>query len=143
MTVKQWVAQVQMRHAFSLSSMVEKLITNAKQTTNLGVPLRLIMMEIWLNMDFVIKIVTSRMVRKISLNWKCNELIYGYLLSPIYYLSKQCTKVRNAHLFSGGGLASPFWEFKGSQKTKNVALKKLACKGTFRLIPYIHKHWNL
>ena len=50
--------------------------------------------------------------------------------------------MRNAHLFSGGGLASPCWEFKGSQKTKNVALKKLVWISIFRLIPYIHKNWN-
>ena len=31
----------------------------------------------------------------------------------------------------------------GTYKIKNVAQKKLALKGTFRLIPYIHKIWSL
>ena len=31
----------------------------------------------------------------------------------------------------------------GTYKIKNVAQKKLALKGTFRLIPYLHKKWSL
>ena len=31
----------------------------------------------------------------------------------------------------------------GTYKIKNIAQKKLALKGTFRLIPYLHKKWSL
>jgi hypothetical protein len=31
----------------------------------------------------------------------------------------------------------------GTYKIKNVAQKKLAFNGTFRLIPYLHKKWSL
>ena len=68
--VKQWVAQVQICHAFSHSSTAESHITNAqKMVTKVGVPLWLMNLEnllTLLNMEFVSKVVILRLVRKIS-----------------------------------------------------------------------------
>ena len=68
------------------------------------------------------------------------------MLSALIWLNlcgrAHCTKVRNDNLFSGGGLASPCWEFKGSQKTKSIALIKLVSFDIFRLIHYLH-NWSL
>ena len=41
------------------------------------------------------------------------------------------------------GFDKPLLRIHDFIENKNVALKKLVIKGTFRLIPYIHKNWSL
>ena len=53
----------------------------------------------------------------------------------------QCCVLTNSSPLGVG--QAPVENSWGTYKTKNVAQKKLALKGTFRLIPYLHKKWSL
>ena len=56
-------------------------------------------------------------------------------------ISAQCCVLTNSSPLGVG--QAPVENSWGTYKTKNVAQKKLALKGTFRLIPYLHKKWSL
>ena len=62
------------------------------------------------------------------------------LLTGVPHSAQRCVLTISVPLGVG---QAPFENSWGTYEMKNVAQKKLAFKGTFRLIPYLHKKWSL
>ena len=67
------------------------------------------------------------------------KIFFGHY-STIQITAQWCVLTNSSPLGVGQAPVENSW---GTYKTKNVAQKKLALKGTFRLIPYLHKKWSL
>ena len=72
-----------------------------------------------------------------GLNWTLNWM---GVQSTIHYTAQWCVLTISIPLGVGQAPVENSW---GTYKIKNIAQKKLALKGTLRLIPYIHKIWSL